>query len=97
MTRNNADFRNQILLHRGFSDVDSINQINIDELGSDWSTNPKDAEVYASWGETGKGLSISALVNPKDVEGGYDDDEHRTVRRGAPMVITSHGNLQGKA
>ncbi len=97
MTRNNADFQQSVLLHRGFSDVSSLSEIDTNNLGSDWSTNPEDAKVYASWGDTGQGLTISAKVNPKDVEGGYEDEEHRTVKRGAKVIITSHGNVEGKA
>lgn len=45
MPRNNADFQNQIMIHRGLT-VPS-DQVDLDNLGEHWTSDPEIAKIFA--------------------------------------------------
>lgn len=95
-----ADLHNSILLHRGLSDVNSIDEVDTNNLGTNWTTDKDIADDFATWGESGKGLTISAEVNPDHVKseeglGMAEGEVH--VPKGTLLKIVSHGNRQGRA
>jgi hypothetical protein len=100
MGRNKADFHTSVLLHRGFSDVSSIDELDTSKLGTYWTTDKGIADDFATWGESGKGLTISAEVHPDHVvteegQGVAEGEVH--VPKGTPVKIISHGNRKGTA
>jgi hypothetical protein len=84
--RNNADFQNQILVHRGFSSTASPDEIQFDRLGHHWTTDRKVAESFAiqdtDWAEEGhplEGTVLSAMVHKKHVMSAEEIPTHLEV------------------
>jgi hypothetical protein len=74
MGRNNDDFRNQVILHRGLSFV-SPNELNNKELGVHWTEDHEVAQRFAETMEEGEpGLIVHGAVRPEDIVSPKDDD-----------------------
>ena len=90
MTRNNADFKEQILLHRGLR-VASPSEVNTSQLGEHWTTDEKVARVFA-----GKsGVVVSASV-PKSgtLEGEWETRKREWMSH--PEYFDSEDNYSGE-
>lgn len=63
MGRNNADFQDQILVHRGLNNV-TPELVDTNDIGEFWTTDHKVAEQFARTGEpNAPGVVVSALVS----------------------------------
>jgi hypothetical protein len=73
-------FKGHVRVFRGIANTSELSDINFNNLGKHWTTNPEIAVDFASYYSDNPGHVVTGLVHPDDVLSA-DNPEHQAVLR----------------
>jgi hypothetical protein len=95
MGRNNADFQNYILVHRGVNGVTASQLLSSPRhLGKHWSSSESVADQFARKGGKPKGTVVTGLVHPDDLMTPEEIEEHNQKNSGQMLRIYPGGEYE---